>query len=132
MNNTYVRELLADHSNNPRNYGPVSDPDLSEKVDNPQCVGPTHPDGDWVSVSLTVSDDESPVVESVGFEGAGCTLSQAATSLLTQEMTGKTIEEIRSWDSAFIEQQVGMDLTPARLQCAELVVRAIQQGDLND
>lgn len=132
MNNTYVRELLADHSNNPRNYGPVSDPDLSEKVDNPQCVGPTHPDGDWVSVSLTVSDDESPVVESVGFEGAGCTLSQAATSLLTQEMTGKTIEEIRSWDSAFIEQQVGMDLTPTRLQCAELVVRAIQQGDLND
>ena len=132
MNNTYVRELLADHSSNPRNYGTVSDPDLSQKVDNPQCVGPTHPDGDWVSVSLTVSDDEFPVVESVGFEGAGCTLSQAATSLLTQEMTGKTIEEIRSWDSAFIEQQVGMDLTPARLQCAELVVRAIQQGDLND
>jgi len=54
------------------------------------------------------------------------------SSLLTQKMTGKTIEEICSCDCAFIEQQVGMDLTPARLQCAELVVRAIQQGDVND
>ena len=132
MKNTYVRELLADHSNNPRNYGTVPDPDFSERVDNPQCVGPTDPEGDWVSLSLTFSDDEPRVIESVRFEGAGCTLSQAAASLLTQQMEGTDIEEVRRWDCELIEQQVGMDLTPARLQCAELVVRAVQQGKDNE
>jgi len=129
MNNAYVRELLTDHSRNPQNYGTISDPDLSERVDNPQCVGPTHPEGDWISISLTVSDDEPHVIDSVRFEGAGCTLSQAATSLLTQQMKGTEIEEVRNWDREFIEQQVGMDLTPARLQCAELVVRAVRRGE---
>jgi len=132
MNNTYVRELLADHSSNPRNYGTLPDPDIVKRVENPQCVGPTHPEGDWVSLSLTVSDDEPRIIESVRFEGGGCTLSQAATSLLTQRMEGTEIQEVRSWDGEFIEQQVGMDLTPARLQCAELVVRAVRQGDINE
>jgi len=124
--------LLADHSSNPRNHGTLSDPDIVERVENPQCVGPTHPEGDWISVSLTVSDKEHRVIESVRFEGAGCTLSQAATSLLTQQMEGTELQEIRSWDREFIEQQVGMDLTPARLQCAELVVRAVRQGEFNE
>ncbi len=132
MNNAYVRELLADHSSNPRNYGTLPDPDIVERVDNPQCVGPTHPEGDWISVSLTVSDEEPRVIESVRFEGAGCTLSQAATSLLTQQMEGTELQEIRRWDREFIEQQVGIDLTPARLQCAELVVRAVRQGEFNE
>lgn len=132
MNNAYVRELLADHSSNPRNYGTVPKPDLSKRVDNPQCVGPTHPEGDWISLSLTVSEDEPHVIQSARFEGSGCTLSQAATSLLIQQMEGKKIEAVRNWDSEFIEQQVGMDLTPTRLQCAELAVRAIQLGEITN
>ncbi len=131
MNNAHVRERLADHRRHPRNYGSLSEPDLSERVENPQCVGPTHPNGDWVSVSLTVSDEEPHVIEAVRFEGAGCTLSQAAASLLTDQMGGTELDIVRRWDSEFIEQHVGMDLTPARLQCAELVVRAIQQGTLD-
>mgnify|MGYP000179036196 FL=1 len=129
MNNAYVRELLTDYSRNPQNYGTIADPDLSERVENPQCVGPTHPEGDWISISLIVSDNEQHVIDSVRFEGAGCTLSQAPTSLLTQQMKWTEIEEVRNWDREFIEQQVGMDLTPARLQCAELVVRAVRQGE---
>jgi len=132
MKDAYVRELLADHSSNPRNSGHLPNPDLAMRVENPQCVGPTHPEGDWVSVALTVSDEEPHLIESVRFEGAGCTLSQAASSLLTQQMEGKAIEEVREWDREFIEQQVGMDLTPTRLQCAELVIRAIREGDYNE
>jgi nitrogen fixation NifU-like protein len=46
MADRLVRELLADHSRNPRNDEPLPDPDVEWGTDNPQCVGPTHPEGD--------------------------------------------------------------------------------------
>ena len=94
---------------------------------NPQCVGPTHPDGDRVSLQATLSDDES-TVEAVRFTGDGCTLSQAAASLLSEQMVGTAVSEINEWDSEYIEELVGMDLTPSRLQCAELVLAAFRQA----
>ncbi len=46
MNSKFVQELLADHSQNPRNYGKLPSPDVEAATTNPQCVGPTHPEGD--------------------------------------------------------------------------------------
>jgi nitrogen fixation NifU-like protein len=67
MDDRLVRELLTDHSRNPRNYGSLSDPDVERGADTPQCVGPTHPEGDQVTVAATLSDDTPPVVEAVRF-----------------------------------------------------------------
>jgi nitrogen fixation NifU-like protein len=67
MADRLVRELLADHSRNPRNDEPLPDPDVEWGTDNPQCVGPTHPEGDQVTVAATLSDDTPPVVERVRF-----------------------------------------------------------------
>jgi len=53
--------MLGDHSQNPRNYGEFQSPDIESEMTNPQCVGPTHPDGDRVSLQATLSDDESTV-----------------------------------------------------------------------
>jgi len=55
------QEMLGDHSQNPRNYGEFQSPDIESEMTNPQCVGPTHPDGDRVSLQATLSDDESTV-----------------------------------------------------------------------
>lgn len=128
MTDTFVRELLADHSRNPRHYGRLSNPDLQWETENPQCVGPTHPEGDWVAVDVTLSEDSPPIVDDVRFTGEGCTLSQATASLLTEAMVGTPLDEVLAWDGAFIEAHVGMDLTPARLQCAELVLLAVRQA----
>ena len=119
--------MLGDHSQNPRNYGELQSPDIEADMTNPQCVGPTHPDGDRVSLQATLSDDES-TVEAVRFTGDGCTLSQAAASLLSEQMVGTAVSEINEWDSEYIEELVGMDLTPSRLQCAELVLAAFRQA----
>ena len=119
--------MLGDHSQNPRNYGEFQSPDIESEMTNPQCVGPTHPDGDRVSLQATLSDDES-TVEAVRFTGDGCTLSQAAASLLSEQMVGTAVSEINEWDSEYIEELVGMDLTPSRLQCAELVLAAFRQA----
>lgn len=119
--------MLGDHSQNPRNYGELQSPDVEAEMTNPQCVGPTHPDGDRVCLQVVLSDDES-TVEAVRFTGDGCTLSQAAASLLSQQMVGTAVSEIIEWDSEYIEERVGMDLTPSRLQCAELVLAAFRQA----
>lgn len=128
MDDGFVRELLADHQRNPRNYGQLEDPDFERQTENPQCVGPTHPEGDQVTLQVNFSEDDPPVVEAVRFTGAGCTLSQAAASLLTEQMVGTPVDEVLAWDGESIEDLVGMELTPARLQCAELALVAIRQA----
>lgn len=94
---------------------------------NPQCVGPTHPDGDRVSLQVALSD-EGNIVEAVRFTGDGCTLSQAGASLLSEQMVGTAVSEIIEWDNEYIEERVRMELTPSRLQCAELVLTAFRQA----
>jgi len=127
MDKKFVQELLGDHSRNPRNYGELPEPDIEAEMTNPQCVGPTHPEGDQVRIQATLSDDES-TVETVRFTGDGCTLSQAAASLISSEMIGASVAEITEWDAEYIEERVGMELTPSRLQCAELILTAFRRA----
>lgn len=128
MDKTLIRELLADHSRNPRNYGTLTDPDIEHETSNPQCVGPTHPDGDEITVTVNLSDETPPVVETVQFTGRGCTLSQATASLLSEQMIGTPVTDIVEWDSETLEDLVGMDLTPSRLRCAELALVAFRNA----
>lgn len=128
MDDHLVRELLADHSRSPRNFGELSDADIECRTDNPQCVGPTHPEGDEVSVTATLSEDTPPVVESIRFTGRGCTLSQATASLLTEQTVGQPVDDIVAWDGGTLEELLGMDLTPSRLKCAELALVAFCQA----
>mgnify|MGYP000085473214 FL=1 len=127
MDDKLVQEMLGDHSRNPRNYGELQSPDIEAEMTNPQCVGPTHPDGDRVSVQAALSD-EGNIVEAVRFTGDGCTLSQAGASLLSEQMVGTAVSEIIEWDNEYIEERVRMELTPSRLQCAELVLTAFRQA----
>jgi nitrogen fixation NifU-like protein len=128
MDDAFVRELLADHSRNPRNHGSIADPDVDARTENPQCVGPTHPEGDRVRVTATLSDEDPPVVEAVRFTGRGCTLSQATASLLSERMSGTPVPEVTEWDGETLEETVGMVLTPSRLKCAELLLVAFRTG----
>ena len=127
MDKKFVRELLGDHSRNPRNYGELPSPDIEAEMTNPQCVGPTHPDGDRVRLQATLNEDAT-TVETIRFTGDGCTLSQAGASLLSEQMVGAAVSEIVEWDSEYIKEHVGMDLTPSRLQCAELMLAAFRQA----
>jgi nitrogen fixation NifU-like protein len=128
MDDAFLRELLADHSRNPRNYGELPDPDVTGHADNPQCVGPTHPDGDQVTVQATLSGTDQPVVETVQYTGRGCTLSQATASMLTGELTGTPVAAVLEWDRRTLEELVGMELSPSRLRCAELALVAFRNA----
>ena len=78
---------------------------------NPLC-------GDEITVSLRFGDDD--VIEDVGFEGRGCAISQAATSMLTDLVKGRTATEVATMPKDELLDEIGIPLTPVRLKCALL------------
>jgi nitrogen fixation NifU-like protein len=105
------RELILDHYKNPRNHGLLQDPDASAEGVNPLC-------GDEISVSVRLDDDD--VIEDVGFEGRGCAISQAATSMLSDLVKGKSASQVATMPKEELLDELGIPLTPVRLKCAIL------------
>jgi nitrogen fixation protein NifU and related proteins len=105
------RELILDHYKNPRNHGLLEPADAHAEGQNPLC-------GDEVSVSVRLGEDD--VIEEVGFDGRGCAISQAATSMLTDLVKGRTAEEVSSMPKDELLEEIGIPLTPVRLKCALL------------
>ncbi len=115
--NVYQEELL-DHYENPSNYGTLPNPDISHEEDNPLC-------GDKIRIDLMVEDD---IVTEVCFSGYGCTISQAAASMLTEEIEGKTLAEIKQLSKDDILDMIGIPLGPVRLKCALLALKVLKAG----
>ena len=77
------RELILDHYKNPRNHGLLDPADAQAEGQNPLC-------GDEIFVSVRLG--EGDVIEEVGFDGRGCAISQAATSMLSDLVKGRTAD----------------------------------------
>ncbi len=105
------RELILDHYKNPRNHGLLEHADAVAEGQNPLC-------GDEVSVSVRLG--EGDVIEEVGFEGRGCAISQAATSMLTDLVRGRTAQAVATMPKEELLEEIGIPLTPVRLKCAIL------------
>ena len=105
------REVILDHYKNPRNHGLLEPSDAHAEGQNPLC-------GDEVSVSVRLG--EGGVIEEVGFEGRGCAISQAATSMLTDLVRGRTAEQVAAMPKEELLEELGIPLTPVRLKCAIL------------
>ena len=108
----FYRENILDHYKNPRNYGALEEPDAHAKGQNPLC-------GDEVTVSLKFAEDGETIAD-VGFEGRGCAISQAATSMLTEIVKGRTAAEVAELPREELLDEIGIPLTPVRLKCAIL------------
>lgn len=105
------RELILDHYKNPRNHGVLEPADARAEGQNPLC-------GDEVTVSVRLGAGD--VIEEVGFDGRGCAISQAATSMLTDLVKGKTATEVAELPKEALLDELGIPLTPVRLKCAIL------------
>ena len=104
------REVILDHYKNPRSHGLLDAPDAQAEGQNPLC-------GDEVTVSVRFDGD---TIGDVGFEGRGCAISQAATSMLTELVRGKTADEVARMPKEELLDEIGIPLTPVRLKCAIL------------
>jgi nitrogen fixation protein NifU and related proteins len=106
------REVILDHYKNPRGHGVLDAPDALAEGQNPLC-------GDEVAISVKFGAD-GDTIESVGFEGRGCAISQAATSMLTELVQGRSATEVAALPKEELLDEIGIPLTPVRLKCALL------------
>jgi nitrogen fixation NifU-like protein len=106
------REVILDHYKNPRGHGLLAEPDAHAEGQNPLC-------GDEVTVSVKFADDGETIAD-VGFEGQGCAISQAATSMLTELVKGRKASEVAELPREELLDEIGIPLTPVRLKCAIL------------
>jgi nitrogen fixation protein NifU and related proteins len=106
------REVILDHYKNPRGHGLLEDADAQAEGQNPLC-------GDEVSVYVAFADD-GDTIDEVKFSGRGCAISQAATSMLTEMVKGRSATEVASLPRDELLDEIGIPLTPVRLKCALL------------
>ena len=112
------REEILEHYKFPRNRGSLAHPDITYKDTNPLC-------GDEVQIDLNVKDG---VIADVKFQAKGCAISQAATSMLTDMIEGKSLKEIKKLGKKEILESLGIELGPVRLKCALLCLKVLKSG----
>jgi nitrogen fixation NifU-like protein len=106
------REVILDHYKNPRGHGILEGADAQAEGENPLC-------GDEVTISVRFGAD-GETIDAIGFEGRGCAISQAATSMLTEMVKGRKASEIAELPKEELLEEIGIPLTPIRLKCAIL------------
>lgn len=111
MNREERMGLILDHFQNPRNYGALDDAQVVKEWGNPGC-------GDIVTIYLNV--DCKGRIKNATFLGEGCTVSQAAASMITEIVIGKTLDEVETMSPDVILDILGQELGMARPKCATL------------
>ncbi len=112
------RELILDHYQHPHNHGEIPSADISYEDSNPLC-------GDKIRIDIKLKNN---IVEDVKFNGKGCAISQASASMLTDEILGKSLDEVKKLDKKFILEMLGIPLGPSRIKCALLPLKVIKAG----
>lgn len=119
MDANIYREQIIDLYEHPLNYGELPAPDFTYEEDNPLC-------GDVIRIDVVL--DEQKRVKEVAWRGDGCAISQAAASLLTEEIKGKSLDEVKSFTSEELLELVGVPLSMARVKCALLSLKVLKAG----
>ena len=114
----FYREFILYHYKNPRNFGRLEVPDIAHEEYNPLC-------GDLVGMDFRIADG---VIEEVRFHGRGCAISQASASLMTERLQGMSLEEARRISKDDVLEELGIDISPARLKCALLTLKVLKVG----
>ena len=72
--------------------------------------------------------NDAGTVEEVAFTGRGCAISQASASMLTDEIKGKSLDEISHMGSKDVLDNLGIEISPARMKCAMLSLETLRDA----
>ncbi len=114
----FYRENILDHYKHPRNRGTLEHPDITYEDANPLC-------GDRLRLDLRVRDGR---IEHVRFSGVGCSISQAAASMLCERIEGMTVEDVKKLGREDMLEMLGIELGPVRLKCGLLALKTLKAG----
>jgi nitrogen fixation NifU-like protein len=112
-------DFILDHYENPRHYGTLADATIVQKGGNPGC-------GDVVTFCLKV-DGDGRIID-IRFEGDGCTISMAASSMVAEMFAGKTLADVDSTTPEVIMDLLGREIAGTRLKCAILGLNTTKEA----
>jgi nitrogen fixation NifU-like protein len=123
MSDELYRDYILEHYKSPHHFGSLDQHDLEAHDVNPLC-------GDELKVQLAV--DENGVITDIAFDGTGCAISQASASIASDEYIGMKVDDVSKLTYGWIEELLGIDISPTRQKCAQLnlkVMRGAITGD---
>jgi nitrogen fixation NifU-like protein len=107
-------EKVMDHFMNPRNVGEIKNPDGVGEVGNPRC-------GDIMRMYIKVKDD---VITDVKFLTFGCGAAVATSSMITELIKGKNLDEALDISNKEVAESLG-GLPPVKMHCSNLAQQAV-------
>ncbi len=113
------KEMILELYKSPLNKGTLTDFDVKQQDFSTSC-------GD--DITVYVKFDEDGKVKSVAHDGHGCAISQAAASLLTDEMKGKSRNELVALTAEQMTAMLGVPISHTRMACALLALKTLQKG----
>lgn len=117
---TLYHEDLLDEAKNPSNFGTLKNADKTTTHYNASC-------GDSVSVSVQLSEDKQTILD-LKWTGEGCIISQATMSVLSTELIGKSVTEIKKLRQKDLLDFLGLsEIAPGRVKCLSLGLSAVQK-----
>ena len=111
------QDLILDHYRNPKNHGTLGKSTHTGEAKNPTC-------GDSLHMDILIEND---TIVDVGFTGAGCAISQASASLLTEAVKGKIVSEALCFSPEDILKLLSVSLSPNRLKCGLLSLETMKK-----
>ena len=112
------KENIIDHFKNPRNYGEIVEAEIKHSELNSIC-------GDMIRLFVKLEDGK---ISDVKFKGNGCAISMASTSMMTDVLKGKTLEEVKKLSPEDIFEMLGIKLGIVRMKCGLLCLNALTNG----
>ena len=110
-------EMIIDYSRNPLNFGELENPDVTYHDSNPLC-------GDSIDIDLNIKEDQ---VSDIKFHGKGCAICMACSSVLTELVKGKKIEDVKKLSKNEILSELGLEhLQAVRIKCALLSLKVLK------
>ena len=107
-------DLVMDHFSNPRNVGEIDDADGVGQIGNPVC-------GDVMRISIAVTDDR---ISDIKFKTFGCGAAVATSSMVTEMVKGKTLEEAADISNKAVAEALG-GLPANKMHCSNLAADAL-------
>ena len=115
-------EKVMDHFANPRNVGEIPDANAVGQVGNPQC-------GDIMKIYMKINDD-TQVIEDVKFKTFGCGAAIATSSMATELVKGKTVDEALALTNKAVAEALD-GLPPIKMHCSNLAEEAVHAAIIN-
>ena len=115
-------EMIIEYSRNPSNFGKIVDAHIHQHDSNPLC-------GDSIDLYLNIEGNK---ISDVKFDGKGCAICMACSSVMTEMIKGKSLDDVKKFDKDELLSELGLEhlikTSPVRIKCALLSLKSLKYG----